>query len=216
MNARQIRPLFDLTVEQVRALLGIFPFSRQIDSIHLHHTCRPAHADYQGVSTIYSMFYHHVTVNRWDDIAQHLTIAPDGTLWSGRDWNWAPASSPGANGDLSRGPFMLEMIGDFTEGGDTLAGRQLEGLIGVIAAVQDRFGLPPESLRFHRDLRPDTECPGTSLHYDSLLELVRGLRGRPRADVLEPEPEGLLAVVDGIQLLSHNAELQNMIRSRRG
>jgi hypothetical protein len=201
MNARQIRPLFDLAVDQFRALLRIFPFSRQIDSVHLHHTCNPAHAQYQGVSTIYSMLYYHVGVNRWDDIAQHLTIAPDGTLWSGRNWNWAPASSPGANGDLTRGPFMVEMIGDFTEGRDALAGRQLESLVAVIAAVQDRFELPVESLRFHRDLRADTECPGTSLQYDSVLELVRRLKGQPRVELHEPELEKLLAVVEGIQVL---------------
>ena len=29
----------------------------------------------------------HVAVRGFEDIAQHVTVAPDGKIWTGRDWN---------------------------------------------------------------------------------------------------------------------------------
>ena len=102
----------------------------------MHHTWYPAHADYDGYATIEAMRRVHVENLRWDDIAQHVSIAPDGVIWTGRDWNTRPAS---VGGILNRGAFMFEMIGNFDEGYDRLDGAQLASVIFVIRAVQLRF-----------------------------------------------------------------------------
>jgi len=67
-------PFRSITVEEFGALLRGFPFRRDIDAVHMHHTWRPNHAQYRGQSTIVGMWRTHTGVNGWSDIAQHLTI----------------------------------------------------------------------------------------------------------------------------------------------
>lgn len=165
-------PFAHLTKEEFLALLRRFSFTRSIKEVHVHHTYRPNHAQYKGHDSIVGMWRVHAVQLHYRDIAQHITIAPDGTLWLGRNWNWSPASSPGANGTDEEGPFMFETIGDFSKGKDVLKDEQLRTAIDVITHVQRRFGLPPEAFRFHRQLL-STECPGTGVDYDSILSAVR-------------------------------------------
>ncbi len=112
------RPFRQLTLSQFSQLLQSFQFTRQIDVVHMHHTWRPNRSMYKGLATIEAMYQFHTTVNGWSDIAQHISIAPDGTIWTGRDWNNPPASAKGFNGNNTHGPFMFEMIGDFDMGRD--------------------------------------------------------------------------------------------------
>jgi hypothetical protein len=43
--------------------------------------------------------------NGWSDLAQHLTVDPQGWLWTGRNRNLAPASATGHNGTAGEGPL---------------------------------------------------------------------------------------------------------------
>ena len=67
--------------------------------IHVHHTWRPNHSQYNGIHTINGMHKYHTEKNNWSDIAQHISIAPDGAIWTGRPWNRSPAS---ARADLAK------------------------------------------------------------------------------------------------------------------
>jgi hypothetical protein len=145
MTPRFIR----LTLDEFADLLQRFDFTRRIDGVHMHHTWRPNHAQYRGETTIEGMWRFHTREKGWRDIAQHVSIGPDGSIWTGRDWNLPPASAAGFNGNTMAGPFMVETIGDFDRGRDRLEGPQLADVIGVIAQVQERFGLGLDSLRFH-------------------------------------------------------------------
>ena len=102
-----------LSVGEFAELVARFPFTRRIETVHLHHTWKPTHADYDGLRTIEAMWRYHTQTNGWSDIAQHVTVAPDGTIWTGRPWNQPPCSAAGHNGNRFAGPFMIEMIGDF-------------------------------------------------------------------------------------------------------
>src|SRR5690606_24956212 len=137
-------------------VLDRFPFTRRINAVHMHHTWRPNHAQYLGLESIVAMFRFHTQHNGWSDIAQHITIAPDGSIWTGRNWNTAPASASGHNGNAQAGPFMFEMIGDFDVGRDPWDGPQKDTTLRVIAEVQKKFNLRPESLRFHNQMGPKT------------------------------------------------------------
>ena len=162
-----------LTLAAFAARVAVFPWSRTITAVHLHHTFRPDHKSWAGEPTVYAMWRYHTRDNGWSDIAQHVTIAPDGGVWLGRDWNRAPASSAGYNGTSAAGPFMLETVGNFDVGHDRLDGAQRVSVFGVIAAVQHKFSLPPDSLRFHRQLNSPKTCPGSSLDYARVLaELI--------------------------------------------
>lgn len=168
-------PFKQITREQFALLIERFEFRRRINAVHMHHTWKPEHRDYDpanGHRTIMGMFVHHTQVNKWQDIAQHITIAPDGSIWLGRSWNLPPASAAGHNGNSKVGPFMFEIIGNFDRGHDVLTGEQLQTVIEVIARVQKRFGLPAESLQFHNALS-EKSCPGSGVEYDKIVAEVR-------------------------------------------
>ena len=171
------RPFTPLTLEQFAERLRTFQFTRPVTMVHMHHTFRPRKVDYTGVSTIEAMFKFHTQTNGWSDIAQHLSIAPDGTIWTGRDWNSTPASATGFN----KGVFMFETIGDFDNGKERLEGAQLRSVIGVIALVQHKLGLPVESLHFHREFTDQKTCPGTGVNKTDVHARVRTARAQIEA-----------------------------------
>jgi hypothetical protein len=165
-----------VTLAQFQQLLEQFPFTRQIDAVHMHHTWRPRRADFRGHATILGMWRHHTQTNKWRDIAQHITIDPEGFIWLGRNWNLAPASAGGShNGNSAAGPFMFEMVGDFDTGRDPFDGAQKATTLGVIAAVQRRFQLGLQSLRFHNTMSSKT-CPGSGIDYDTVLAELQAMQ----------------------------------------
>jgi len=169
-------PFLQLTLDQFSDLLHQFPFKRQIVAVHMHHTWKPDRSMYKGLASIEAMYQFHTVNNGWSDIAQHITIAPDGTIWTGRNWNDPPASAVGFNGNREFGPFMFEMIGDFDQGKDPFDGPQRESAISVIALVQEQFGLGEDSLRFHNQMTNVKTCPGSGIDHDEILKVVADRR----------------------------------------
>src|SRR5262245_17692000 len=183
-------PFHQLTRDEFADLLEQFPFERRIDAVHMHHTWRPNHAQYRGEDSIISMWRFHTRENGWSDIAQHVTIAPDGSVWTGRDWNRAPASAVGFNGNATVGPFMFEMIGDFDIGRDRLEGEQRLTVVDLIARVQLRFHLDPDALRFHNSMTRQKTCPGTAIDRRSFLDAVQRRRDELEAERNAPRATG--------------------------
>ena len=188
-------PFKRIDLGEFEALLARFDFRRRINAVHMHHTWRPTRSQFKGHDTLVAIWQFHTVTNKWRDIAQHLTIDPEGGLWLGRDWNLAPASASGHNGNGEAGPFMFETVGNFDTGHDLLDGAQLQAVLGVIARVQRRFGLAPETLVFHHAMAPKT-CPGTSVDYAQLVAEVHEARealeqasGQPRGPAEGPFPE---------------------------
>jgi hypothetical protein len=167
-------PFRSLSTREFAGEVAAFPWTRRVWRVDMHHTWHPAHADYDGVGVIQRMAAYHVRERLFDDIAQHVSIAPGGTIWTGRDWNKDPAS---VGFGMNRGVFMFEAIGNFDIGFDRLEGRQLDSVIAVIGIVQAHFKLPVQALLFHREV-PQTAktCPGTSVEKFDILRRVAGLR----------------------------------------
>lgn len=170
-----------LTIPEFQELVARYPFTRRITAVHMHHTWRPRHRDYAGHASILGMWRYHTQEKGWSDIAQHVTIAPDGTIWTGRSWDSPPASSVGHNGNALAGPFMFEIIGDFDAGQDRLEGKQRESVIAVIVALQRRHDLAPETLRFHRDLGSPKTCPGQGIDFAGFVEDCRAAQAAAAA-----------------------------------
>ncbi len=166
-----------LTVDGFAAEVAAFAWTRRIWRVDMHHTFAPDHARWREIGSATcceGMRRHHVVERQFVDIAQHVTIAPDGSIWTGRDWNRTPASvGYGMNG----GVFMFEMIGNFDVGFDVLAGAQHEATVAVIDIVQRHFALPVHALLFHREV-PQTEksCPGTGVMKGPILRAVAARR----------------------------------------
>lgn len=174
-------PFQRLSVAEFALVLKRFTFSRRITSVHMHHTWRPNHSQFRGHDSIAAMWRFHTHERGFSDIAQHLTIDPDGFVWTGRNWNAAPASAKGFNGNRSSGPFMFETIGDFDRGMDVLDGPQLATVLDVICLVQQQFGLGPDALMFHNQMAHKS-CPGTAIDRPAFVQQVRDHQIKLAAD----------------------------------
>ncbi len=178
-------PIRRLSLPQFLRLLDAAELNRTIDSVHLHHTWRPRQSGFRGRPTVEAMRRYHTETNGWSDIAQHLTIDPAGGLWTGRNWNAPPASSSGKNGNRQKGPFMIEMIGDFDLGQDLFMDPQRTVTLSVVAALLDKYGLTEDQVQFHRQLGSPKTCPGSGIDHGDIVGELAVLRGpsskRPKA-----------------------------------
>src|ERR1700722_16269223 len=168
------KPFFQLTLEQFSLLLDCYPLKRAIDSVHLHHTWVPNRSQYNGEASINAIYETHLA-RGFVDIAEHITIAPDGTIWTGRNWDIPPASAVHFNGTNEIGPFMLEMIGNFDLGRDPFAGIQRDTALNILARLLTRFNLPIEQIRFHNQMTKLKSCPGTAIQRPQVLDDVSTL-----------------------------------------
>ena len=193
-------PFRSRTIAEFAAELDAFDFGDiRLTGVHVHHTYRPDHETFRrlgGRRCVEGMHRYHTGALGWSDIAQHESIGPDGSIWSGRDWRRVPASSRGHNGTPRRHPFMFEMIGDFETVADAArdrpTGAQRDAAIGVCALVCRRFGLRPgDAVRFHRELgEPWKSCPGNLI---GKAEWIADVEAR----VPEPEPNRDMAGAAG-------------------
>ena len=184
-----VAPIERLTVPQFANLLvAARPnLTRKIVAVHLHHTWRPRRTDFRGRTTVEAMRRFHMVENGWSDIAQHLTIDPQGVLWTGRNWNAPPASQTGRNGTRLEGPFMIEMVGDFDRNAETLDGAQYEATLKVCAHLLSEFGLQTADIHFHRELGSPKTCPGSGVDKARLLaDVEQAVAAVPAAEPAAP------------------------------
>jgi len=126
--------------------------------VHIHHTYQPDHADYTGSNGIalqQAMRNYHVNVRHFIDIAQHITILPDGLIVTGRAFNVTPASITGYN----TGSFAVEMLGNFDIGHDVFGGKQRETALRIARYFINKG----KYVRFHNE-NASKSCPGTSIN----------------------------------------------------
>lgn len=154
-----------------------FSWTRPVWRIDMHDTPEITHRDYTGAASIELLAKLDMTTRGLRTVAQHVTVAPDGAIWTGRDWNQVPAS---VGLSMSRSAFMLKAIGHFEDGGDRLEGPQLQSVITVIESVQQRFGLPVQALLFPREV-PQREKSSAGPSVDTKGPLLRSLRSHRRA-----------------------------------
>ncbi len=156
--------------------LAQFDWQRRVWRVDMHHTFVPDHAQWRTIGSracVEGMRRFHVDQCGFIDAAQHVSIMPNGEIWTGRCWNETPAS---VGCGMSKGVFMFEVVGNFDIGHDRLEGAQLKSVLTVIRGVQRRFRLPAEALLFHREVpQTDKTCPGTGISKAEILEGVREL-----------------------------------------
>lgn len=126
-------------------------------------------------------------------VPQHASVAPDGTVWTGRHWDAPPGSSPGTRGSPEAGPFLLELLGDFCSGSDRFEGPQREVALRATALIQDLFDLPPDALRLHDIAETPERWPGSGISFAEVENAVRALRGAPRRRSKRGAKDGALA-----------------------
>lgn len=158
-----MRTFNSYTIETIKPFLYSFVFTRSITAIHIHHTWKPTKDDYVGEKTIYGMWEYHTKTNGWSDIGQHFSVAPDGTIWDGRDLNRDPASIENHN----KGAISIEIIGNFDV--EILKGPQKKSVIELVRTLLKVCDLGKESIIFHRE-HSKKSCPGKNIQKNEFLE----------------------------------------------
>lgn len=175
-----------LTVAQLEDLVRRFHFERRVDEVHLHGTPSLRQADFAGQTTLEALRRAHER-RGLVDLAWHVVIGPDGSIWPGRNPNRPPNSVAGHDGNATGGPFAVALVGDFREG-DSLPDAEREGMLAVVAAVQRRFGLGPASLTLHPEREAGAECLGQDIDADALREALS--KRQARAEPERPATRG--------------------------
>lgn len=147
------------------AYCNAFKWNRTPLKLHIHHTYLPDHKSWKkkpdGLYWQKSMRDYHVNVRKFSDIAQHLTLLPDGKWVTGRDFNKNPASFLGQNNRA----FAIEMLGNFDKGHDKFQGSKQAAAVYKFAAwFIDKFNLSVNDIIFHRESKGAYKtCPGSSI-----------------------------------------------------
>jgi SH3-like domain-containing protein len=147
---------------------------RTILIIQQHHTWNPSYRLFTGSNHFaqqQGMKNTHKNVNGWQDIGQHFTTFPDGSILTGRSLELTPACLKGANTN----GICIEHFGNFDNGGDTMTDVHKETIVKMTAILAKRFSVPVNSQKivYHHWYRLDNgnrnngaggnkSCPGTN------------------------------------------------------
>ena len=145
--------------------------SHDIDRLTVHHTARP-HDDTPMEEKLQRWQNYHQSIG-FGDIAYHMVIGADGTIYQGREYDYVGATRTSYD---PAGHFLPALDGMFDElwdspndddnepdGADELSAEQLGSLLDLLAWASVEFGIDPEEIAGHRDYAA-TACPGTVVH----------------------------------------------------
>ncbi len=95
----------------------------------------------------------------WTDIPYHFLIAPDGTIYEGRD--------PMTVGETATeydptGHLLITCLGNLNQ--QPLPEAQLKSLIDMVAYACRKYNITHETIASHRDHSSQTTCPGENLY----------------------------------------------------
>ena len=171
-----------LTTDELITYIKSFKFTRKFSEIHVHHTWKPEHKDFNGNNGIQlqeAMRNYHVNNLGWQDIGQHLSLLPDGKFVTGRDFNVIPASISGRN---SLCFLAIEMIGNFDIGHDKLKGKQLNSILKLVNWGINYFNLGTKGIVFHNEYASKT-CPGTGIDKKWFVDKVVNYKENKEIDL---------------------------------
>ncbi len=96
----------------------------------------------------------------WADIPYHFLIAPDGTIYEGR--NVMTTGETATEYDPT-GHLLINCLGNLEV--QEVQPQQLTSLINMIAYCCKKYNLSLETLATHRDHSKQTTCPGKNLYH---------------------------------------------------
>jgi len=128
-----------MTIDEFEAWIAGLSIGRTILRIQQHHTWSPRYMHFNGSNHFdlqKGMKAFHVGKG-WNDIGQHFTTFPDGTIVTGRSMEQHPACIENANA----GGICIENLGDFDTNKDVMTQAQADTIVRMTAAMLKRFNL---------------------------------------------------------------------------
>ena len=178
------KSLHQLNLNEFAALVRGLNWQRRITGILVQQPHLPD-SPYIGLASMEKMWEDDVGVKQWSDLAQHITIAPDGSIWTGRGWNIPPARMGGWDSQPAEEvPFLVRIIGNYSNERDPFGGVARETLIAVAATLLDQFKLKVTSLRMDE---ADALVDSTALH-----KAVTAYRSKARSKQTKGNGQALL------------------------
>lgn len=95
----------------------------------------------------------------WSDIPYHFLIAPDGTIYEGRD---AYTVGETATEYDPTGHLLITCLGNFEE--QPFGKPQLDALVKLVAHACRQYNISYETIASHKDHSAKTSCPGKNLY----------------------------------------------------
>lgn len=158
---------FEVWIEKLKV-------ARTIRTVQQHHTYLPNYSHFHGDDHFKiqrGMQNHHVNSNGWNDIGQHFTSFPDGTIVTGRSLESSPACIYGFNSNS----ICIEHLGDFDSGNDEMTPEQANTAVKMTAAICKKFSIAvnTDKIVYHHWFNLSTgernngtgknkSCPGTN------------------------------------------------------
>ena len=99
------------------------------------------------------------TERNWVDIPYHFLIAPDGSIYEGR--NVFTVGETATEYDPT-GHLLISCLGNLEE--QEVTEQQLSSLIKLVSYCSKKYKLPIETLASHKDYSSQTSCPGKNLY----------------------------------------------------
>lgn len=155
-----------------------------VERITIHHSAMLAQPETAAevADLVRSIQKTHQQGNGWADIGYHFLIDRSGRIWEGRPLEWQGAHAGGP--ERNRGNIGICLLGNFVAGpsGQLPSADQMQGLESLLHQLCQRYGLGPDDIVTHRELRA-TLCPG-----DRLQAAVERIRAEMRANLAAAAP----------------------------
>ena len=113
---------------------------------------------------------------RLGGLAYHFIIGngsgcPDGEVETGYRWRDQVPGPHTKNQEINAESIAICLVGDFQSAPPTR--RQLAALLELLERLSAECGIPPERIRSHREVDPETLCPGRALPMDGIRSAFR-------------------------------------------
>ena len=131
----------------------------RINKITLHHTgsSEPLTEDNDPKAVLRGLYNWGAEEQNWWDVPYHFLIGLDGTIYEGRDSNFAGETNTSYD---PRGHLQISVMGNYNLQEPTK--EQIEAIAEMMAYAKKKYGLSTDDIYGHDDWA-NTSCPGTYL-----------------------------------------------------
>lgn len=130
-----------------------------ITHITLHHQGEPFPKGKDPIAYLRNLQLWSRTAKHWIDIPYHYIIDLDGKVYEGRSIKYAGDTNTEYD---PTGHALIEVVGNFEEVEPNQF--QLDAVVNTMIWLANKYNVPVDSIRGHKDYSSITVCPGKNLY----------------------------------------------------